>query len=70
MKITPVGVFGSLASVLSLASLAGLDPGRADSDLLVDFRGPEILRLHLALEDFLAKMLDCTTGPVLQLKVF
>jgi hypothetical protein len=36
-----VGVFASLASVLSLGSLAGLEPGRADSDLLVDFRGPD-----------------------------
>jgi len=37
-----VVVFASLASVLSLfASLAGLEPGLADSDLLVDFRGPE-----------------------------
>merc|ERR1712172_41097 len=35
--------FASLASVLSLlfASLAGLEPGLADSDLLVDFRGPD-----------------------------
>ena len=40
-NVSPVEVFVSLESVLSLfASLAGLDPGLADSDLLVDFRGP------------------------------
>lgn len=36
-----VEAFTSLASVLSFGSLAGLEPGRADSDLLVDFRGPD-----------------------------
>ena len=42
---SPAVVFASLASVLSLSlgsfSLAGLEPGLADSDLLLDFRGPE-----------------------------
>ena len=45
MEGAPAVVFASLASVLSLSlgsfSLAGLEPGLADSDLLLDFRGPE-----------------------------
>ena len=45
MEGSPAEVFASLASVLSLSlgsfSLAGLEPGLADSDLLLDFRGPE-----------------------------
>ena len=44
MEGSPAVVFASLASVLSLSlgsfSLAGLEPGLADSDLLLDFRGP------------------------------
>ena len=57
MEGSPAVVFASLASVLSLSlgsfSLAGLEPGLADSDLLLDFRGPES---HENCQTFLNKL--------------